>query len=438
MTHQKAQWIALGAAALAVVGFPLALAALGDRSWLASCIPSQDGQSPARWTRAVSGFLVGSASMAMAAALLRWAPRGRSFGAGWPFVLLAVVLLSAGLAQWFEVMAAWLPDPRVAGSAGYLTTATTGLTAVALFHALPRVWSPPSRTTHEAPVEKASVLNGAGIPASPGQHLHGGSPLKAGAGPRPQVSLETSEDSRNALEEAERASRLKDTFLAMTSHELRTPLQSTLHWAELLRRDGSNPALVADAARHIIHNVKVQSRLIADLLDMSRILTGQLQLDYLPTDAVAAVRSAVDMVQAEAVQRSITVELHAPEGPVHLLTDPCRLEQVAWNLISNAVHASAEGGRVRVSLGADDQRMRLVVQDQGVGIAPHDLPHIFDHFRQGEARAVRHGGLGLGLSIARNIVLQFGGHIGASSDGLGQGACFTVDIPLQPPEEPAL
>lgn len=430
MTHQKAQWIALGTAAVAVVGFPMALAAMGDRSWLASCVPCPDAQSPARWTRAVSGFLVGAASMAIAAALLRWAPRGRAFGAGWPFVLLAVVLLSAGLAQWFEVLAAWLPDPRVAGSAGYLTTATTGLTAVALFHALPRVWSPPSRSTLEAQSEET--------PAAEVEQLRGASHMETGTGPGAQAHEELSEVSRHALEEAERTSRLKDTFLAMASHELRTPLQSTLHWAELLRRDGSNPALVADAAQHIIHNVKVQSRLIADLLDMSRILTGQLQLDYLPTDAVAAVRSAVDMVQAEAAQRGITVELHAPEGPVHLLTDPCRLEQVAWNLISNAVHASPEGARVHVSLGSDAQRMRLVVQDQGVGITPHDLPHIFDTFRQGEARAVRHGGLGLGLSIARNIVLQFGGHIAASSDGPGQGACFTVDLPLQPPLEPTL
>lgn len=422
MTHQKAQWIALATAAVAVVGFPLALAAFGDRPWVASCSTCTDLPVPARLTRAVSGFLVGAASMAIAAALLRWAPRGRPFGAGWPFVLLAVVLLSAGLAQWFEVLAAWLPDPRAAGSAGYLTTATTGLTAVALFHALPRVWSPPPRSGGEAVCPETPPVPGAQAPVGPDHPT-----------PARDVSVAVS---LAALEEAERTSRLKDTFLAMASHELRTPLQSTLHWAELLRRDAANPALVADAAQHIIHNVKLQSRLIADLLDISRILTGQLQLDYQNTDAVAAVRSAVEMVEAEAAQRGITVQLHAPPGPVMLLTDPCRLEQVAWNLISNAVHASAEGARVDVWLVPAGARVQLVVQDHGVGIAPHDLPHIFETFRQGEARAVRHGGLGLGLAIARNIVLQFGGHIGVSSDGPGHGACFTVDLPLQPASEP--
>lgn len=386
--------MALGAATLLVMALPMVLASLDDRG---GGLPN-----PAHWTRTVSGVLVGLAAMAIAVALLRWAPRRPACGARWPFVLLSVVLLSVGLAQWFSVLALWLPGQRLEEPAEYLNALTTGFTAVALFHALPRVWARPA--------------------------------LRAPANPHARETPDAT--AYAALAEAERIGHLKDTFLAMASHELRTPLQSTLYWAELLRHGGGNPALVADAAQHIIHNVKVQSRLIGDLLDISRILTGQLRLEFQPHDAVAVVRNAVEIVQAEALARGIQVVFQAPPAPVPLLTDACRLEQVAWNLISNAVHASHNGTAVQVSLAATHQRLQLQVRDHGVGITPHDLAHIFDTFHQGEARAVRHGGLGLGLTITRNIVQQLGGYILAESDGPGHGASFTVDLPLEPP--PAL
>lgn len=411
MNPHKAQWVGLGAAAVSVVAVPMALSALVERG----------GWPPhaAHWTRTVSGVLVGLAAMAIAVALLRWAPRRQAFGAGWPFVLLAVVLLSVGLAQWFAVLALWLPGQRLEEPAEYLSALTTGFTAVALFHALPQVWAPPAR---RPPAARPPAEPRPSPPPEPPANPH--------ARETPDATAYA------ALAEAERIGHLKDTFLAMASHELRTPLQSTLYWAELLRHGGGNPALVADAAQHIIHNVKVQSRLIGDLLDISRILTGQLRLEFQPHDAVAVVRNAVEIVQAEALARGIQVVFQAPPAPVPLLTDACRLEQVAWNLISNAVHASHNGTAVQVSLAATHQRLQLQVRDHGVGITPHDLAHIFDTFHQGEARAVRHGGLGLGLTITRNIVQQLGGYILAESDGPGHGASFTVDLPLEPP--PAL
>lgn len=430
MNPPRMQWVGLTAAALAVVAVPMGLALWGERSgWLPNAA-SLAMPATAHWTRTISGLLVGMASLAIAAALLRWVPVRHAFGSGWCFVLLAAVLLSVGLAHWFEVLALWMPEQNLLNQAHYLSSLTIGLTAVALFHTLPRVWTwrssqpaVPTCSSALTPTMGAPGVLPSGPSVSPPPCA--AAPIYAGG-----VSGKTT---CAILEEAERASHIRDTFLAMAAHELRTPLQSTLYWAQLLRRTDASPVLVADAAQHIIHNVLVQSRLIGDLLDISRILTGQLRMEWQPNDAVALVRHAVELVQTEAEVRGIRIELHVPDQPVPLLTDACRLEQVVWNLVSNAVHASRDGTRVDVSLMATDQRVQLVVQDQGVGIAPHDLARLFDAFHQGEARAAQHGGLGLGLTITRSIVQQLGGQVAAHSDGVGQGARFSVDLPRQPP-----
>jgi signal transduction histidine kinase len=248
------------------------------------------------------------------------------------------------------------------------------------------------------------------------------------------AELEAATDTaRAALADAEQADRLKDTFLAMASHELRTPLQATLYWAELLRGQPT-PELAAEAARHIIHHVHVQSRLIDDLLDISRFLTGQLHLEWRRTDPVEVVDKAAEVVRAEAAVRGIHIDLQRPDKPVLMTTDPVRLEQVAWNLISNAVHASADRASIQVRMQATDEVFRLEVQDSGVGIQPQELENIFEVFHR-SACAAQHGGLGLGLPITRSIVRQFGGRITAASEGAGHGALFTVELPLRGPAE---
>jgi signal transduction histidine kinase len=236
------------------------------------------------------------------------------------------------------------------------------------------------------------------------------------------------ESTRASLADAQQADRLKDTFLAMASHELRAPLQATLYWAELLRANPT-PALASEAARHIIHNVHVQSRLIDDLLDISRFLTGQLHLEWRRTDPVEVVQKAAEVVRAEASGRGITIDVQRVPTPVVMTTDPVRLEQVAWNLISNAVHASADGATVQVRMQVTGDSFRLEVQDSGVGIEASDIAQIFETFHR-SASTDRHGGLGLGLPITRSIVEQFAGRIAAFSDGPGCGALFTVELPL--------
>jgi CheY-like chemotaxis protein len=434
MNPHKAPWLATGAAASAALLLWLLPALLGEPAGAPGCAACPDSAPVGPWARLLGGLLAGLLAVALASALLH--PRAwRPFSdAGWAFVLVAVAVLSAGLSHGLEALAMWLPELRLASGAGPLTLGATGLAAASLFHLLTR--PPAGALPHR--IASLSGLHMAASPAAP-PLASGGAPGcnrdRNGSGGGTPTVADAPGTACAALAEAERANRLKDTFLAMVSHELRTPLQSTLYWAELLRRDGAGPGLVAEAAQHIIHNVSVQSRLIEDLLDLSRILTGQLRLELQPADGGAVVRRAVEMVQTQAAARGVTVVFDAPAGPLLLMTDPCRLEQVAWNLISNAAQASCEGARVEVSVRSEGPGLRLCVTDHGVGIAPQDLPHLFEAFRQGSARTSRHGGLGLGLAITRNIVRQFGGDIVAASDGPGLGARFTVTLPLQPPAE---
>ena len=234
-----------------------------------------------------------------------------------------------------------------------------------------------------------------------------------------------------ARAEAEAANRAKDEFLATLSHELRTPLTAVLGWARLLRTGNLPAGTVEGALETIERNAKAQSQLIDDLLDVSRIITGKLRLDSRPVDIAGVITAAIDSVRPAARAKSISlqVELDPMSGP--LLGDAVRLQQVAWNLLSNAVKFTPEGGRVNVRLRRMDSHVEVVVEDTGQGIAAEFLPHVFDRFRQADGTTTRkHGGLGLGLAIARHLVELHGGSIRADSRGDGQGASFCVTLPL--------
>jgi signal transduction histidine kinase len=229
-----------------------------------------------------------------------------------------------------------------------------------------------------------------------------------------------SERERAARTAAEGANRMKDEFLAVVSHELRTPLNAILGWAELL----SSGALPAERVGHgletIARNARMQARLVEDLLDVSRA----------PTDLAAIVRRAAETVAPQANNKKIALEVAIEPGDHELVGDAARLQQVAWNLMSNAVKFSPEGMHVSVTLRVDGPDQVLAVSDRGVGIEQGFLPFVFDRFRQAEGPGTRQsGGLGLGLAIAKRIAELHGGTIKASSAGLGQGATFTVRLP---------
>jgi PAS domain S-box-containing protein len=235
---------------------------------------------------------------------------------------------------------------------------------------------------------------------------------------------------RAARAEAERVSRLKDEFLATLSHELRTPLNAVMGWAHMLSSGNLPDDHRRMAIETIVRNARIQSKLIDDLLDMSRIISGRLRIEMALVNFDDAIDAALNVVRptADAKRVQLTVE---SDGGVHTLrADSSRLQQVLWNLLTNAIKFTPAGGRVVVSVRHQGEDVELSVSDTGVGITADFLPHVFERFRQADGSFTRgHGGLGLGLSIARSLVEMHGGTIEASSEGPNRGATFTIRLP---------
>jgi signal transduction histidine kinase/CheY-like chemotaxis protein len=239
---------------------------------------------------------------------------------------------------------------------------------------------------------------------------------------------------RAARDEAERLSALKDEFLATLSHELRTPLNAILGWASMLQRGVRDEATLKRGLATIERNARAQGQLIDDLLDMSRIISGNLRLDVQRVEPDKIVDAALGTVHPAAVAKRIDVRVEVDREAGTVLGDPGRLHQVMWNLLSNAVKFTPNGGIVAVMLGREGEEVVIRVADSGVGIAPDFLPFVFDRFRQQDASITRrHGGLGLGLSIARQLVELHGGTIAAASPGEHGGTTFTVRLPVAAP-----
>ncbi|RJL85132.1 PAS domain S-box protein [Xanthomonas vasicola] len=233
--------------------------------------------------------------------------------------------------------------------------------------------------------------------------------------------------------QAEHASRVKDEFLATLSHELRTPLNAILGWSRLMQSDVAESANLGRGLVIIERSARAQKQIIDDLLDMSAIMSGKIRLQAEHFDIAGLVRSTLELMQPTALARGIALELDAPcDGELWFFGDAGRLQQVLTNLLSNALKFTPTGGTVRVAMDIEDERLRLCVQDTGIGIAAEFLPHVFDRFRQADAGTTRRvGGLGLGLSISRQLVDLHGGSLGASSAGEGQGALFTIVLPFR-------
>lgn len=235
---------------------------------------------------------------------------------------------------------------------------------------------------------------------------------------------------QSARQSAENANRAKDEFLSNLSHELRNPLNTMLGWAQMLRTRTLNTATIAHALEVIERSARAQSQLIEDILDVSRIISGKLNLSIRPLDLSLVVQAAVETVQLSAEAKNIRIISQL--GDTEILGDVDRLQQVLWNLLSNAIKFTPSGGRVEVTLKAIGGQAQIRVTDTGQGISADLLPYIFDRFRQGDSSTTKaKAGLGLGLSIVKHLVELHGGTIEAESPGEGQGATLTVRLPLQ-------
>ena len=236
---------------------------------------------------------------------------------------------------------------------------------------------------------------------------------------------------RVRAKELEDANRVKDEFLATMSHELRTPLTSILGWSRLLQANQLSENEKERAVQVIRRNAEAQSKLIEDLLDVSRIIAGKLKIEVQPVSFASITEEVINSLRpaVDAKQLQLETAIDPTAGPI--LGDPARLQQIVTNVISNAIKFTPNGGRIVVCLERDDSCVRLEVRDNGVGIAPEHLPHIFERFRQVDSSNVRaHGGLGLGLAIVDYLVRQQSGAVTAESEGPGKGATFTVEFPL--------
>jgi len=247
-------------------------------------------------------------------------------------------------------------------------------------------------------------------------------------------------DQVQARKDAEKANRAKDEFLATLSHELRTPLNSILGWVTMLRNQQLDDDTKEKAIEIIQRNARLQSQLIEDVLDVSRIISGKLRLEVEPIDLASIVTSAIETVTPAANAKEIRVEAVLDPNIGQVTGDPNRLRQAVWNLLTNAVKFTPASGRVDVRLNRAGSNIELIVVDTGVGISPEVLPHVFERFRQANSAISRmHGGLGLGLAIVRHLVEMHGGTVRAESAGENSGAAFTITLPLvrADREEPA-
>ncbi len=239
------------------------------------------------------------------------------------------------------------------------------------------------------------------------------------------------EAERHAREQAQRANLLKDEFLSVLSHELRTPLSAIQAWGHLLAAGRARPEEMRQAGEVIVRNTMVQRRVIDDLLDIGRIVSGRLRVEMEAVDPVQIAHATLDTIRPAALAKQIRIRDTLDQGAPTVRADPARLQQVLWNLLSNAVKFTPEGGLVQLTMDRIDGQLRFSVTDNGKGIDAEFLPRVFERFTQGDAtRSRQHGGLGLGLAIAKQLMELQGGSISAASAGEGLGATFAVTLPL--------
>jgi signal transduction histidine kinase len=250
-----------------------------------------------------------------------------------------------------------------------------------------------------------------------------------------RASEEQARIAQAARREGDAANRMKDEFLGTVSHELRTPLNAVLGWVHLLRTGKLDRETSTRGLESIERNVRLQAQLTGDLLDISKALTGQLQLDAHPTTLGAAASQAVSAIDSAARAKGVTIDVWLPDPPAVVLGDETRLRQIAWHLLSNAIKFTPRGGTVSLSVEVSPGEACLIVRDSGSGIDPAFLPRVFDRFTQADSSVTRTtGGLGVGLALVRDLVELHGGEIEAHNAPTGTGAVFTARFPLQPAE----
>lgn len=376
------------------------------------------------WTAAliylhnISDFFIWTAYIAIPVVLIRFAYRRKELPFQQLFWLFGLFIVACGTTHLLDIILFYKPVYILSGWVKLITAAASWGTVIALFHVVPRALLMKSPDALEAEVARRVA------------ELQELNAQLAAANTTKDDLLRREQESR---QQAEAANRSKDEFLATVSHELRTPLTSILGWSALLATGNHEDASVKDAMAAIERNARAQTQIVDDLLDVSRIITGQMKLETVPLDVPTLIANALHSVYPAARAKNIALVtlINTPESTATINGDEARLKQVIWNLVSNAVKFTPKGGHVEVALERENSQLLIRVSDNGIGIAPEFLPHVFERFRQSDSSTTRtYGGLGLGLAIARHLVEMHGGTIEAESHGIGQGATFTVRMPI--------
>lgn len=325
------------------------------------------------------------------------------------FVLFGTFILSCGLTHLIDATLFWQPWYRFSGLMKLITALTSWATVIALFRNMPRALALPG-------IEEMNKNLQAEIAQRQAAECEREALLLA---------------ERSARETAEDASRSKDEFVAMLSHELRTPLSAILGYTTLAREEAPPASEIAAHLEVIDRNAQAQKRLIEDLLDTNRIMAGKLRLDVQLMDLGAVVESALDTLRPQAMIKGVRLGKVTDGSAVSVRGDPARMQQIVWNLVSNAIKFTPSGGRIDVRVERVNSHVEVSVEDTGIGIPEEALSSIFDRFKQVDSSSTRrHGGLGLGLAIAKSLVEMHGGSIVAKSLGAGKGSTFRVALPL--------
>jgi signal transduction histidine kinase/ActR/RegA family two-component response regulator len=403
------------------------------------------------WLHGLSDAVIALAYYSIPVALIYFVRRRSDLRFGWMFVCFAVFILACGTTHLLNILALWYAPYRIDGIVKLFTAGASIATAITLWPLIPRALALPSpaelrranaELEREIQTRRKAEESLRQIHADLERRVEERTTELRAANERlkEEIAARTSAEAgrealllreREARAEAENASRAKDEFLATLSHELRTPLSAITGWTHILRLDhGHNPSLEEGLAV-IERSTRVQTQLIEDLLDLSRIISGKLRLDPQPINFNHVVDAAIQTVQPSATAKSVTLEKHIDASLPPITGDPGRLQQVVWNLLANSIKFTPTGGRVEIFLKCAASDLELTVSDNGAGIAPDFLPHVFERFRQADSSTTRkHGGLGIGLALVKHLVELHGGTVRASSPGLTQGATFVITLPL--------
>jgi len=335
----------------------------------------------------------------------------------WMFLAFGLFIVACGMTHAMEIVTLWQPLFWLSADVKIVTALASVSTAVALPPLVPRILKM---------VAAANVSEQRRLALE-----EANSELERRVEERTRQLSEAMKREHVLRQQAEDSNRLKDEFLSTVSHELRTPLTAILGWGEMLAKHQLTPPAEARAIASIQRNARAQTQLVDDLLDVSRMVSGKLRLDRRPVSFDQLVEAAVESIRPVAESKQISVVSNGPRTASFVLGDAHRLQQIVWNLFTNAVKFTPDGGTVTVSLTRSPKLVRLEISDTGIGLDPSFMAHLFERFRQADSSPSRaQMGLGLGLSLARHLTELHGGRISAHSEGLGRGSTFIVEMPV--------